>query len=60
MQIIKKKIFKIKAISGTGSLRLAAEFLKRFGGAPLVYLPTPTWANHKTIFGAAGLKIAVR
>ena len=42
---------------GTGSIRLAAELLKKHGGAPKVLLSTPTWGNHKTIFGAAGLEV---
>ena len=40
---------------GTGALRVAADFLKRCGGAPPIWMSDPTWANHQAIFEAAGL-----
>ena len=43
-----------QALSGTGALRLAGDFLKRFAGDRQVYLPTPSWANHQNIFTDAG------
>eukprot|EP00639_Heterosigma_akashiwo_P001693 CAMPEP_0194575838 /NCGR_PEP_ID=MMETSP0292-20121207/11171_1 /TAXON_ID=39354 /ORGANISM="Heterosigma akashiwo, Strain CCMP2393" /LENGTH=350 /DNA_ID=CAMNT_0039427723 /DNA_START=235 /DNA_END=1284 /DNA_ORIENTATION=- len=47
----------VQAVSGTGALRLGAEFLAGFlgRGAP-VYLPAPTWGNHSAIMRAAGLE----
>jgi aspartate aminotransferase len=53
-----KRIASVQSISGTGALRLAADFLSKWGGKPKVYISTPTWSNHKTIFGAAGLEVA--
>lgn len=47
----------VQALSGTGALRLAAEFLKRFFNTHLdvvVAYPDPTWANHDAIFRYAG------
>lgn len=40
---------------GTGALRVAAEFVRDHGGTSTVHLPNPTWANHASIFAAAGL-----
>ena len=40
---------------GTGSLRVAADFLKKHFPAARVWLSKPTWANHQAIFQAAGL-----
>lgn len=40
---------------GTGSLRVAADFLKKHFPAARVWLSRPTWANHQAIFQAAGL-----
>eukprot|EP00126_Sphaerothecum_destruens_P006295 Sdes_comp19299_c0_seq1m10376 len=48
-----------QSISGTGALRICGEFLKRFyRGEKTIYLPKPTWGNHKSIFEDAGLEVA--
>ena len=39
---------------GTGALRLGAEFLHRFRPGAAVWMPSPTWENHKGVFEAAG------
>ena len=46
----------VQALSGTGALRLSAEFLFRyFGGeATTVFYSKPTWGNHLDIYKAAG------
>jgi aspartate aminotransferase len=52
-----QRIATIQSISGTGSLRVAAEFLKRFTpNYTKVFLPQPTWVNHLSIFNDAGFK----
>jgi aspartate aminotransferase len=53
------KVVTIQAISGTGALRVAADFLKRFypHKDASVYFPAPTWGNHNPIFIDAGHKI---
>lgn len=45
-----------QALSGTGSLKILADFLAKFRKAPL-YMSKPTWANHTQIFQAAGLEV---
>lgn len=42
---------------GTAALRVAAQFLARSRGAAKIHLPDPTWANHTTLFGDAGLTV---
>ena len=42
---------------GTGALRIGAEFLKNFRGGGTVWMPDPTWDNHKSVFGAAGCAV---
>jgi aspartate aminotransferase len=37
---------------------MGAEFLARYYKASTVYLPVPTWANHKNIFNDAGFTVA--
>lgn len=47
-----------QSISGTGALRIAATFLSRFyPGDKTIYIPTPSWANHKAVFHDSGLKV---
>lgn len=44
------RIASIQSLSGTGSLRLGAAFLERFHtGGKVVYIPSPTWGNHKNV-----------
>lgn len=42
---------------GTGALRVGADFLKQFLPEAAIWVSTPTWANHKGIFSAAGMSI---
>ncbi|MCL1048266.1 aspartate/tyrosine/aromatic aminotransferase [Shewanella abyssi] len=46
-----------QAPGGTGSLRVAVEFLVRHTNADTIWVSNPTWANHQNIFQSAGLKI---
>lgn len=49
----------VQGISGTGTLRIGAAFLKRFyPHSEVVYLPAPSWANHAQIFTEADIKVA--
>jgi aspartate aminotransferase len=50
----------LQALSGTGSLRLAGQFIAKFaagGKKPDVYVPNPTWSNHFNIFQDCGLAV---
>jgi aspartate/tyrosine/aromatic aminotransferase len=44
------------APGGTGALRLAGELFKEFS-SKTIWISAPTWANHKSIFNAAGLTV---
>ncbi|XP_075252764.1 aspartate aminotransferase, mitochondrial-like [Convolutriloba macropyga] len=46
----------VQALSGTGALRVSANFLKKFN-PKAVWLPMPSWGNHTPIFGHAGLEV---
>ncbi|KAF2154306.1 putative aspartate aminotransferase mitochondrial precursor [Myriangium duriaei CBS 260.36] len=47
-----------QSISGTGALRIGGEFLNRFyPNAKAIYIPTPSWANHKAVFSDSGLEV---
>jgi len=42
---------------GTGALRVGADLLRRVRPEASVWLSTPSWANHKGIFEAAGFSV---
>ena len=47
-----------QSLSGTGALRLAAEFIAaNLGTDRTVHISNPTWGNHKAIFAKAGLPV---
>lgn len=46
-----------QAPGGTGSLRIAADFMVSQLGIKRIWVSNPTWANHGNIFKAAGLEI---
>ena len=55
--LIKGNICALQTLSGTGSLRLAMELLnKYYEGNKCVYLPNPTWPNHKSICANVGIQ----
>lgn len=43
------QIATVQTLSGTGALRTGFDFIRRFLGAMPVYMPQPTWPNHKNI-----------
>lgn len=46
----------VQSLSGTGSLRVGADFIAKFLKGAKVYLSNPTWGNHKNIFTDAGVE----
>ncbi|XP_032290497.1 uncharacterized protein [Drosophila virilis] len=54
--IEENRIVAAQAISGTGAVRLAAEFMSQIMKRRTCYMPQPTWDNHFSIFKAAGFK----
>mmetsp|Transcript_11797 Transcript_11797/g.13597 ORF Transcript_11797/g.13597 Transcript_11797/m.13597 type:complete len:400 (+) Transcript_11797:163-1362(+) len=51
------KVATVQALSGTGALRIGAEFVAEQFPNSMVYVPNPTWGNHKKIFQRAGMKV---
>jgi len=49
------KVATAQTLSGTGALRLGAEFAKRFAPGTEVYISTPTWGTHNSIMDQAGV-----
>ncbi|XP_059612201.1 aspartate aminotransferase, cytoplasmic [Phlebotomus argentipes] len=52
--IKEKRAFGCQTLSGTGALRLGAEFLARILHRTTFYVSTPTWENHNKVFTYAG------
>ncbi|XP_037026829.1 aspartate aminotransferase, cytoplasmic [Bradysia coprophila] len=44
----------VQSLSGTGALKIGAEFLARKLGRSVVYFSDPTWENHFKVFAGAG------
>eukprot|EP00475_Leptophrys_vorax_P023131 TRINITY_DN31544_c0_g2_i2.p1 TRINITY_DN31544_c0_g2~~TRINITY_DN31544_c0_g2_i2.p1 ORF type:complete len:479 (+),score=28.87 TRINITY_DN31544_c0_g2_i2:201-1439(+) len=56
--IAEGRVATVQCLSGTGSLRVAAEFISRhFPLNKTVYLPAPTWGNHNKIFPMGGVPV---
>ncbi|KAL6514286.1 Aspartate aminotransferase 3, chloroplastic [Orobanche minor] len=51
------RVTTVQCLSGTGSLRVGAEFLARHYHQHTIYIPQPTWGNHPKVFGLAGLSV---
>lgn len=49
------RIAATQTISGTGALRVGAEFISKYLPSKKIILPNPTWANHKAVFAASGV-----
>jgi len=47
----------IQAPGGCGALRLGAELIRKASPESVVYVSTPTWANHVPLLGGSGLKL---
>ncbi|KAL3280845.1 hypothetical protein HHI36_004074 [Cryptolaemus montrouzieri] len=52
--IKENRVFGIQSLSGTGCLKIGAEFLHSQLGCSVVYYPKPTWENHKLLFRNTG------
>lgn len=55
--ISSKRAVTAHAPGGTGALRIGAELIRKFNENGSVWVSSPTWANHKGIFAAAGFDI---
>jgi aspartate aminotransferase len=51
------RVAAVQSPGGTGALRIGAETIAKFFPQARVWVSNPTWANHHSIFEAAGLKV---
>lgn len=52
------RIVTVQSLGGTGALKLGADVIRRLAPDSTVMLSRPTWGNHPSIFGGAGLRVA--
>jgi len=52
------RVVTVQTPGGTGGLRIAADFLSNVGARRRIWLSDPSWANHETLFAAAGYEVA--
>lgn len=50
------RVVSAQTLSGTGALKVVADFMKKHRPAP-IYVSNPTWGNHNSIFGNAGIDV---
>ncbi|XP_031282510.1 aspartate aminotransferase, cytoplasmic-like isoform X2 [Pistacia vera] len=55
--IQENRVTTVQCLSGTGSLRVGAEFLAKHYHQRTIYIPLPTWGNHPKVFTLAGLSV---
>ncbi|MFN0084681.1 MAG: amino acid aminotransferase [Blastocatellia bacterium] len=47
----------VQALGGTGSLKIGADFLRRFLPGSGLWISRPSWENHRMLFEAAGFTV---
>jgi aromatic-amino-acid transaminase len=47
----------VQALGGTGSLKIGADFLRRFAPGATVAISDPSWENHRALFEGAGFAV---
>jgi aromatic-amino-acid transaminase len=47
----------VQGLGGTGSLKIGADFLRRFLPNAQVWISDPSWENHRALFEGAGFKV---
>jgi aromatic-amino-acid transaminase len=53
------RVITVQGLGGTGSLRIGADFLRRFLPASQVWISDPSWENHRALFEGAGFAVNV-
>jgi aromatic-amino-acid transaminase len=52
-----ERVATVQALSGTGGLKVGADFLHRFSPASEVLISDPSWENHRALFELAGFAV---
>lgn len=49
LRVQENRVATLQSLSGTGSLRVGADFIAKFLPGTTAYLSNPTWGNHKVL-----------
>jgi len=52
------RVVTVQALGGTGSLKIGADFLRRFAPGAQVWISDPSWENHRALFEGAGFAVS--
>ncbi len=55
--LAEQRVVGVQALGGTGALKIAADFLKRFDASATVWISNPSWENHRALFESAGFEV---
>ena len=55
--ISEQRAVTVEGLGGTGSLRIGADFLRKFQSSAEVWISTPSWENHRALFEKAGFMV---
>jgi aromatic-amino-acid transaminase len=55
--IAENRAVTVQGLGGTGSLKIGADFLRRFQPDAQVWISNPSWENHQMLFEAAGFRV---
>ncbi len=53
----RERIAVVQGLGGTGSLKVAADFLRRVSPDAVMMISKPSWENHAALFGRAGFEV---
>ena len=54
-----QRVITAQTPGGTGALRIAGEFIKKFCPDARIWLSDPTWSNHQSIFQSIGFETVI-
>jgi aromatic-amino-acid transaminase len=57
LAVREQRTLTVQALGGTGALKLAADFLRRFDKDAQVWISDPSWENHRALFESAGFEV---
>ena len=52
-----RRVATIQSVGSSGSLRVGADFIRRYFPASAVWVSDPTWDNHRAMFEGSGFKV---
>jgi len=55
--VVQNRAVTVQALGGTGGLKIAADFLRKFAPGAKVWISDPSWENHRALFEGAGFEV---